>query len=71
MNEDQTRLLKGLIQIRTGLSIEELAKEIGISRMALSHKINNKKEFKLSEVQAIALKLNLSDDEFIKLFKGQ
>lgn len=53
-----THLLKYLIA-KNGDTTEGLASDLGISRTALSSKINNKSEFKLSEIQRIIAKYEM------------
>lgn len=54
---------------KKGISIEELCKEIGISRSAFYRKCNGKSEFTQSEIQAIVSCLNL--DSPIAIFFAQ
>lgn len=48
---------------RREMSMEELAKAIGISRLTLSRKMNNLREFKASEVVKIQFTLEMSNEE--------
>ena len=54
-----THLLRYLIA-KNGDTTEALAIDLGISRTSLSSKINNKNEFKLSEVQKIIEKYKMT-----------
>lgn len=49
-------------------TMETLAKDLGISRPALSAKINNRREFKQSEVFFIAKRYSLSEAVLFRLF---
>lgn len=53
---------------RNGLTIPELAKEMGISKKRLYARINLERCFKQSEICAIAEILNLSNEAIIKIF---
>ena len=54
-----TNLLKSVL-VANGVTAESLADEMGISPQSLSYKINNQREFKLSEIQYICNRFNLS-----------
>lgn len=54
-------VLKGETQI-------ELAEELGITRPALNVKMNGKSDFKQSEINIIAKRYELSDEELIEIF---
>lgn len=47
--------------LKNGFTLGELAKQIGISYVSLSYKINNKREFNQSEIQSICNILNIDD----------
>lgn len=53
---------------RRGTTAAELAVKIGLSPQSLSYKINNQREFTLSELQKIKNALILSAEEVIKIF---
>lgn len=55
------------VMILNGMTANDLAEKIGISRASFSYKINNLREFRTKEIQAIAEALNLSleDKEMI------
>lgn len=61
-----TKELKAVI-IRRGLLLDDLSKEVGIARVTLSKKINNKCEFKASEILKMqkALQLSVAERDFI------
>ncbi|WP_373802721.1 helix-turn-helix domain-containing protein [Bacteroides heparinolyticus] len=52
---------------KKGLKLEFIAQQIGITREALSAKINNKSEFKASEITILSDVLSLTSEQ-IKLF---
>lgn len=54
--------------VKIGMSMNELAKKIGISRTSLSYKVNNKVEFTAKEIHAIRNCLNLTEAEMNKIF---
>ena len=55
-----TDLLREKI-VSSGLKLEYIAKELGISRFALSNKIQNNTEFKVSEMQKLCEILKIDD----------
>ena len=60
-----TKKLKAKM-IEVGITQAELAKILGISAQAMNYKINNKSEFKVSEIEAVAgaLKIRNKDEYF-------
>ena len=56
------------IMVKKQYTLENLAKEMGISTTTLSYKVNNKREFKSSEIQIIQKILNLSDEQKESIF---
>lgn len=54
--------------MRKGLTIKKLSDLIGISATSISYKMNNVREFKSSEIQAIQNALDLTDEERNKIF---
>lgn len=56
-----TTLLCDAIE-KTGLKKDWIAKQLGITRAALFEKINNKREFKASEVAKLAKILSLPEE---------
>lgn len=57
-----TLKLKALL-IETGYTQEKLALKLGISVYSLHRKINNKAEFKVSEIQKISNLLGITDKD--------
>ena len=53
-----TLKLRALL-IENNLTNEDVAKQLGISKQSFSMKINNKREFKASEINKLSLLLNL------------
>jgi predicted DNA-binding transcriptional regulator AlpA len=53
---------------RSGLTNRQLAKDMGCSESTLYDKMNNKREFRQSEIKFIANHLNLSDKERNEVF---
>ena len=51
-----------------GLRKDGIAVSLGISRQALSNKINNRTEFRTSEAKWLKDSLNLSADLFVDIF---
>lgn len=51
-----------------GLRLDFIAEKLGISRQTLSDKINNKKQFKLGEIQTLVKVLNLTPEEVDDIF---
>lgn len=54
--------LKKLIRM-SGYTLNDVSKQIGISKTTLSYKINNKVEFSVSEIKKIQAILNLTDTQ--------
>lgn len=59
-----TKKLKAIF-VEHGKTQYEVAKMIGISKTSLSYKLNNKKEFRLSEVKLLCDYFNIKDVENI------
>lgn len=59
-----TLKLKALM-VEKGFTQEQLAKKLGISEQSLNYKINNKREFKASEIQALTKSLDVQDVDSI------
>ncbi len=61
-----TRKLKAMMALK-GITGYDLAERIGISRASFSYKMNNLREFRAKEIQAISeiLRLSLEDKEQI------
>ena len=57
-----TNLLQEVIK-KSGLKLQYLADSLGISRTALSNKIQNETEFKASEILALCVLLKIEDPE--------
>lgn len=51
-----------------GLRLDFIAEKLEISRQTLSDKINNKKQFKLGEIQTLVKVLNLTPEEVDEIF---
>lgn len=51
-----------------GLRLDFIAEKLEISRQTLSDKINNKKQFKLGEIQTLVKVLNLTPEEVDDIF---
>ena len=54
---------------KNGDTVEDLANHLGITRVTLSAKINNKREFKLSEISRICKRYNMGEKQYTKAFK--
>jgi len=57
-----TELLKSKIE-ESGLKYEYLAKKLGITRFALANKVNNRNEFKASEIPKLCGELNIKSSK--------
>ena len=57
-----TRLLKGKI-VENGLTDSDCADKIGISRQSFSRKINNKTDFKASEILSLCVLLGIKEKD--------
>ena len=55
-----TLKLRALL-VENNLTNEDIAKQLGISKQSFSMKINNKREFKASEINKLSMLLNLSN----------
>lgn len=62
-----TQLFKSYLVLR-GITIQELSEMVDIPTSTLSNKINNKNDFKTSEVDAIAKKLDLTQEQIMEVF---
>lgn len=62
-----TKLLKAKLLLKD-MTIESLAKAIGMSCAALSYKINNRRDFSISEVAKIRNVLGLNPEECDRIF---
>ena len=62
-----TERLRAVIS-ESGLKLSFIAKKIGITPYGLSLKIENKNEFKASEIQTLKEMLNLSNKERDSIF---
>ncbi len=65
-----TLLLKEKINA-SGFKLGFIAQYLGISRYALALKINNKREFKASEIDALCKLLNINVKERMRIFFAQ
>lgn len=50
------------------LTSKDVAEKLGISKQALSYKMNNKQDFKVSEIWDLAKLLELTDGEIVRIF---
>lgn len=57
-----------IMLIRYRLTAADLAEKIGLSPQSMSQKMNNVREFTLSELQKIRDAVNLSPAEIYKIF---
>lgn len=62
-----TLKLRALI-IENNLTNETVAKKIGISKQSFSMKVNNKREFKASEINKLAILLKLNTADITQIF---
>lgn len=62
-----TKKLKSMMTLR-GYTIEKLANAIGLTTATMSYKINNLRQFKTAEVQAIKKILDLTSEERDEIF---
>lgn len=56
--------------LRRGMTAEQLADAIGMSRASLSYKMNSRREFSQSEIREICKVLDLTQDERDRIFFG-
>lgn len=54
--------------VRRGYTVQALADELGIAPCSLSYKLNNRREFKPSEIVAIKRILNMTSEERDAIF---
>lgn len=62
-----TLKLKAAI-VGSGLNQEQLADMLGITIATFNYKVNNKSEFKASEIKKLASVLHLTDEEVNAIF---
>ena len=62
-----TTLLKSFM-VREGFTMETLAEKMELSRTSMSYKINNRVEFRSSEIKKMQNILNLTDEERDSIF---
>ena len=62
-----TKKLRALI-LERGLTQEQVAANLGITQASLNYKINNKREFKASEIKALVELLNIPDGDVSMIF---
>ena len=62
-----THLLRYYVQ-KNGDTVESLAEHLEIGRGALSAKMNNRRDFKLTEVIRITRKYKLTNEQVISVF---
>lgn len=63
----KTLELKALL-IRQNLNQEQVAKELGITVPTFNYKLNNKKEFKASEIKKLSEILQMTAEEVNNIF---
>ena len=61
------RLLKSKL-VLCDKSVEDLAKEVGISKAAMYRRINGQSDFSRNEVDIISTVLNLDQNEMMSIF---
>lgn len=62
-----TKKLRALI-LECGLTQEQVAAHLGITPASLNYKINNKREFKASEIKALVELLNIPNEDVTGIF---
>lgn len=62
-----TNLLKSVL-MKNGITSEQLADRIGVSRATMSYKMNNKRDFTSQEIKAIVRILALEVEEMNAIF---
>ncbi len=62
-----TQLFKSYLVLR-GFTIQDLSELVDIPVSTLSNKINNKNDFKAPEIDAIAEKLGLTQEQIMEVF---
>ena len=62
-----TKKLKAKM-VENGILLDTLAKKVGISRVSLSYKINNKRQFSAEEIRDISSELQLKSEEIQQIF---
>lgn len=62
-----TLKIKALI-IENNYTNELISKKLGISKQSFSMKLNNKREFKASEINKLQLILKININDFVKIF---
>lgn len=61
------RILKSHMAMK-GMTNGVLAKHLGLSRQSVSYKINNRRDFKTREIEAIAKLLDLTAEDIMLIF---
>ena len=62
-----TKKLRALI-LECGLTQEQVGAHLGITPASLNYKINNKREFKASEIKALVDLLNIPNEDVTGIF---
>lgn len=62
-----TKKLRALI-LECGLTQEQVAAHLGITPASLNYKINNKREFKASEIKSLVELLNIPNEDVTGIF---
>ncbi len=57
--------------VRNGMTLEDLAKKVGIDKSTLYRKMTGKSEFLRRELQTIKDTLSLNDEQFLYIFFAQ
>lgn len=65
-----TAKLKAVI-VEKGMLQEQVAMQLGMTSATFNYKVNNKTEFKASEIKKLSEILKLTDDEVIAIFFAQ
>lgn len=67
MSKEQVEMLKSVIH-SMGMTVKGTAKRIGMNNTTFHRKLNGTSEFTLPEIRALRKVLELSAEEFYKIF---